>query len=85
MKSFSNLNFGENEVLKKEQLKSVMGGFGPSATDTFQCYCGFTGGSYESMTFDVEANNINGALDVAGQGCGGLGATCGLKPEGAIV
>lgn len=42
MKNFKNLNFGTEEVLQRSQMKSISGGFGPSAADC-DSECGTAG------------------------------------------
>lgn len=54
--------------LTRVDQKSILGGA------TFTCHCGFVGGPYESMTIQVSANSVSGALNSLN--CGGTGATC---------
>lgn len=67
------LKSGSVQELDRKQMKVVAGG---KRLASFTCYCGFVGGPWEELTFSVEADNINDALNQAGPDCGGLGATC---------
>ncbi|WP_223033649.1 hypothetical protein [Hanstruepera marina] len=66
------LKSGSVQELDRKQMKAVAGG----KRMNFTCFCGFVGGPWEELTFTVQANDINDALNQAGPDCGGLGATC---------
>lgn len=68
--SLKNLTLGSDELLQREQLKTVFG------NGTWTCYCGHTGGQWESYKFTVQADSTEDALNQASSGCGGYGVTC---------
>jgi len=56
--------------LEKKEQKIIHGG------QSFDCHCGFVGGSGESHAYVFSASSINDALDHMSGVCEGQGATC---------
>lgn len=75
LKSILDLN--NVQALSKNEQQVISGGRRAS----FSCYCGFVNSEGIDQTpFNVSAGSIIDALNQAGSGCGGLGATCsGIK------
>jgi len=74
MKKLGKLTIAPEKVIKNEKLVNLRGGYGDGFY-CYKCYCGFTG-NYTSDCFDVYADTLELALQLAGTECNGQGATC---------
>lgn len=68
------LDLSNVQALSRNEQQEISGG---RRAASFNCYCGFVNSEGVDQTvFTVSASSITGALQEAGGGCGGWGATC---------
>lgn len=77
MKKLGKLSINPEKLIKNDELINLRGGYDEYGETfyTYKCKCGFTGG-YSSQCFDVLADTLTLALQLAGTECNGQGATC---------
>ncbi|WP_299105603.1 hypothetical protein [uncultured Tenacibaculum sp.] len=70
------LNLDNVQALTRNEQQEIAGGR-RSLAASFNCYCGFVNSEgIDQTVFTVSADSIIDALNEAGSGCGGWGATC---------